>query len=335
MTTHETYMRRCLELAAKACGHVSPNPMVGAVLVHENRIIGEGYHRRHGGPHAEPLAIASVADSQLLRSSTLYVSLEPCSHYGKTPPCAQLILDKKIPRVVVGSTDPFPQVSGRGIEMLRQGGVEVIENVLKDECEQLNKRFFTFYRHRRPYIILKWAQSADGFMDIERQYQDGQQATLLSSESTRRMVHKLRSEESAIMVGTRTALLDNPSLTVRHWYGRHPLRIFIDREGLIPASHHIRDDKAPTLVYTSETLLEITQDLYKRKVQSLVVEGGARLLNSFLSLGLWDEIQTETAGTSLQSGVKAPDIGLIPDKVFNCKKSVISSYTNRKLPKIL
>lgn len=335
MTLHETYMRRCLELAAKARGHVSPNPMVGALLVQEGKIIGEGYHRQHGGPHAEPIAIASVKDSKLLTSSTLYVSLEPCSHFGKTPPCAKLILDKKIPRVVVGSTDPYPEVSGRGITMLREGGVEVIENVLTEECEALNKRFFTFYRRRRPYIILKWAQSTDGFLDKIRTFGDGQQAVYLSSETTRRLVHKFRSEEDAIMVGTRTALLDNPSLTVRHWHGTHPTRIFIDRAGIVPRTHHLLNGQVETITYTSESLSEIMQDLYKRKIQSLLVEGGAALLNSFLTLGLWDEIQTETVKQCLHTGVEAPRIDLLPDSISNCKNSIISSYTNRKLPKIL
>lgn len=335
MATHEMYMQRCLELAAKGCGHVAPNPMVGAVLVCEGKIIGEGYHRKYGGLHAEPTAIASVKNRDLLRRSTLYVNLEPCSHYGKTPPCAQLIIDCNIPHVVIGNTDPYPEVSGRGIKMLRQAGIEVTEGVLEEKCEQLNKRFFTFHRYRRPYIILKWAQSADGYMDGFREYGDGKTAEKLSSETTRRMVHKLRAEEAAIMVGTRTALLDNPSLTVRHWFGKQPLRIFIDKNNRAPRTHKLFDDAAPTLVYRSESLLEIVRDLYQRKIQSLIVEGGAKLIDSFLSLELWDEIQIETVDRFLHTGVKAPLPQEIPQQVYACEKAVISSYTNRKLPKIL
>lgn len=325
----DIYMRRCLQLASLGCGHVAPNPMVGALLVHNHTIIGEGYHRHYGGPHAEPIAIASVKDKSVLSQSTLYVNLEPCSHFGKTPPCAQLIIDSKIPRVVIGNTDPYPEVSGRGIKMLRQAGIEVKEGILQEEGEKLNKRFFTFHRYHRPYIILKWAQSADGYMDAIRAFGDGKQAEKLSSETTRRLVHKLRSEEAAIMVGTRTALLDNPSLTVRHWHGKHPLRIFTDRERKVPSSHNLLDSSTPTLAYTGETLAEILQDLFSKKVQSLLVEGGSSLLNSFLQLGLWDEIQTETVEKQLGAGIKAPSIAIIPDHICKYEQSIICSYTNR------
>ncbi len=350
---HEKYMRRCLELAVRGCGHVAPNPMVGAVVVCDGKIIGEGYHRQYGKPHAEPNAIASVKDTSLLKRSTLYVNLEPCSHFGKTPPCSQLIVDKQIPRVVVGMQDPYPQVSGNGIRMMRQNGIEVITDVLKDECEALNKRFLTFYLRFRPYIILKWAQSSDGFMDRVREFGDGQQAARLSSDYTRMQVHKLRAEEAAIMVGTRTAILDNPSLTVRHWQGKHPLRIFIDKDLSVPATHHLLDGSTPTLVFTSlqkestscieyyrldfsgNILPQMMGCLYERKIQSLIVEGGAFLLNAFLEAGMWDEIHVETAGIPLGNGLKSPVLSVLPDHIYNCEKSIVSSYTNRNLPKIL
>ena len=352
---HKEYMQRCLELASRGCSHVAPNPMVGAVIVHNDIIIGEGYHRQYGGAHAEPNAIASVKDTGLLQEATLYVNLEPCSHYGKTPPCAQLIIDKKISRVVVGGLDPFPEVAGRGVEMLRRAGVEVVVDVLKGECENLNKRFLTFHRYCRPYIILKWAQSADGYIDRFREVGDKQKAVVFSSGATRLLSHKLRSEEVAILVGTKTALLDNPSLTVRHWFGQSPLRILIDRNGTISATSHLLDGSVPTLVFThlsqerelsakvETALIDFTQDilpqmmsvLYQRNVQSLIVEGGSCLLDSFLSSGLWDEARVEVSSIRLTGGVKAPHLEEKPVHIYEYKNSRISSYTNRILPKIL
>ncbi len=351
---YEKYMHRCLELAAKARGHTMPNPMVGAVIVHDGKIIGEGYHRQYGEAHAEPVAIASVQNQELLENSTLYVNLEPCSHFGKTPPCAKLIIEKKIPRVVVGGLDPYPKVSGRGVKMLQDAGIEVVVGVLEKECEALNKRFLIFHRFHRPYIILKWAQSSDRYMDIFREYGDGKQAVCFSSESTRMLVHKFRAEEGAIMVGTRTALLDNPSLTVRHWCGNHPLRIFIDKNLVVPETHHLLSDgKAQTLVFTEkmkkntsfveyyrldfsrDILPQILEVLYDKKIQSLIVEGGAYLLNEFMQSNIWDEMYLETVNVQLKEGVKSPVVTEFPDHIYNCEKSILSSYTNRKLPKIL
>ena len=231
----EKYMARCIELAKGGRGNVSPNPMVGAVVVHKGRIIGEGFHRKCGEAHAEVNAIASVKDESLLKDSTIYVSLEPCSHYGKTPPCAELIIRKGIPRVVVGCLDPFPEVSGRGVRMLREAGVEVVTGVMEEEARALNKAFMTLQTKGRPYIILKWAQSEDGFIDRLRT-DVSEPVTVLSSPETSRLVHKLRSEVAAIMVGTRTALLDNPSLNVRHWSGNSPVRVVLDRRLVIPDS---------------------------------------------------------------------------------------------------
>jgi len=317
-------MYRCVQLALNGKGFVAPNPMVGAVIVYNDKIIGEGFHCRYGESHAEVNAIASVADRSLLKHSTLYVNLEPCSHYGKTPPCAELIISKGIPKVVAGCLDPFPKVSGRGIQMMREAGIEVKVGVLEDVCKRLNKRFLTYVQEKRPYIILKWAQSADGFLDKNREIETKEKPVRLSDDFTQMMAHKIRAEESAIMVGTRTALLDNPSLTTRLWAGKNPLRVVIDKELKIPPDFHLLDDAVPTLIYTNKTtqdkenityktldfskniLPQIMDDLYERKIQSLIVEGGNILLNSFIESGLWDETKIETAPVQLKSGVPAP-----------------------------
>ena len=244
----EKYMRRCIELAKNGLCNAAPNPMVGAVIVCDGRIIGEGYHIRCGEAHAEVNAIRSVKDESLLKRSTIYVSLEPCSHYGKTPPCADLIIEKQIPRIVIGCQDPFSQVAGRGIQKLKDAGREVIVGVLESECRQLIRRFITFNTLHRPYITLKWAESADHFIDLERT--DGQ-PVVLSSPLTSMLVHKRRAESVAIMVGRRTALLDNPSLTVRNWYGRNPIRVVLDRTLSLPNDLQLFDGNVPTLVFTA------------------------------------------------------------------------------------
>lgn len=284
-------MERCIQLAK--CGAVGapPNPMVGAVIVYEGKIIGEGYHRKCGGPHAEVNAIRSVQDESLLKESTIYVSLEPCSHYGKTPPCADLIIEKHIPRVVVGCMDPFAKVNGQGIRKLREAGVEVKVGVLEKECLELNRRFITFHQLHRPWVMLKWAQSEDGFVDEKRQT-DGQPVKF-SSAFTQTLVHQLRAMHQAIMVGTKTVLMDNPTLTTRLWDGPNPLRITIDRKGVLSESVHMKDGSAPTVIYNHGNLKEILNDLYKRGIQSLMVEGGALLLQNFIDEGLWDEARVE------------------------------------------
>jgi diaminohydroxyphosphoribosylaminopyrimidine deaminase/5-amino-6-(5-phosphoribosylamino)uracil reductase len=325
MVVEEKYMARCIELARGGEGNTAPNPMVGAVIVHKGKIIGEGFHRKCGEAHAEVNAVASVWDEALLRDSTIYVSLEPCSHYGKTPPCAELIIRKGIPRVVVGTLDPFPEVSGRGVRMLREAGIEVVTGVLEEEARALNPAFMTFQIRKRPYVYLKWAQSADGFMDIRRE-DASVPSVLLSSAETLRRVHRLRSEVAAIMVGTRTALLDNPSLTVRHWAGRSPVRVVLDRTLKLPVGSHLLDGAVPTLVFTAvevesrpnveyvqidfgqEVLSQVLQYLYGQNLNSLMVEGGAELLESFLDAGLWDEAWVETAPVVLGAGVKAPAV---------------------------
>ena len=295
------FMQRCIQLARCGEAGAAPNPMVGAVVVSDGRIIGEGYHRRCGGPHAEVNAIGSVRERHLLSRSTIYVSLEPCAHFGKTPPCADLIIRSGIPRVVVGCTDPFAKVNGLGIKKLRDAGCEVVVGVLEEECRELNRRFFTFHQEHRPWILLKWAQSADGFIG-------GETPTLLSNALTQTLVHRLRARHQAILVGTRTAIIDNPTLTTRYWFGPNPLRLTIDRHKTLPPTLHLLDDSTPTVVYTNESLPEMLNDLYERGIQTLLVEGGATLLQSFIDAGLWDEARIETAPSRLGQGTAAPSL---------------------------
>ena len=316
-------MRRCLQLAR--CGRLgaAPNPMVGAVVVCDGRIIGEGYHRRCGEAHAEVNAIASVAEPRLLSRSTIYVSLEPCAHYGKTPPCAQLIIDKKIPTVVVGCRDPFARVDGRGIAMLREAGVEVREGVLEAECLRLNRRFITFHTLHRPYITLKWAQSEDGFIDRRRASAE-EPPVHFSTPVNQALVHQLRAENEAILVGRRTWELDRPRLDVRLWHGRSPMAVVLSGErGFVGcdniATHGTEGGEDGTEggkdgtqgtrpVLWATGLQGLMDELCRRGVQSLLVEGGAQTLQSFIDSGLWDEARIETAPLLLNEGIAAPRI---------------------------
>lgn len=307
----EKYMRRCIQLAYNGLCNTAPNPMVGAVIVHNEQIIGEGYHVRCGQTHAEVNAIRSVKNPDLLKESTIYISLEPCAHYGKTPPCADLIIEKQIPRIVIGCQDPFAKVAGKGIQKLRDASREVIVGVLEEECLQLNRRFITFHTRKRPFITLKWAESADGFIDRLRT--EGT-PTILSSPLTGMLVHKLRTEHAAILIGTDTARLDNPRLNVRHWYGPTPVRITIDRHHRLSQDLNLFDGSQPTLVYIKENLSEILKDLYERQLQSLLVEGGRQLLQSFINAGLWDEIIVEETPLILGEGVKAPQLS--PQNIY-------------------
>lgn len=297
-------MQRCIQLARCGEAGASPNPMVGAVVVCNGHIIGEGFHRRCGGPHAEVNAIRSVREKHLLSCSTIYVSLEPCSHFGKTPPCTDLIIQSGIPRVVVGCTDPFAKVNGLGIKKLREAGCEVAVGVLEQECLELNSQFFTFHQKHRPWITLKWAQSKDGFIDRLRKA--GEKPIHFSNVLTQTLVHRLRARHQAILVGTTTALMDNPTLTTRYWQGPSPLRLTIDRHNSLPNNLHLTDGSTPTIVYTQESIDEILDDLYERGIQSLLVEGGAKLLQNFIDMGLWDEAYIETAPFCLKQGVAAP-----------------------------
>jgi diaminohydroxyphosphoribosylaminopyrimidine deaminase / 5-amino-6-(5-phosphoribosylamino)uracil reductase len=345
MNTHEIYMQRCLELAKLGLADVAPNPMVGSVLVHEDRIIGEGYHQKFGEAHAEVNCINSVAqtDVKYIPDSTLYVSLEPCNHFGKTPPCTDLIIEKKIPRVVIGCKDSFEKVNGTGIDRLRENGIEVLETVLEKDCLELNKRFFTYHLRQRPYIILKWAQSANEQIGIK-----GQGRVAISNESTNKLVHKWRSEEAAILVGTETARLDNPRLDTRLWPGKNPLRVVIDERLTLPSSLHLFDQTIPTLVIntvkfeekencslyktssTDNLLGVILHLLFQRKINSLIVEGGAETIQSFIKQGLWDEARVITnTGMQIENGVKAPLLDkFILSDTYNVDSDEISVYRN-------
>jgi diaminohydroxyphosphoribosylaminopyrimidine deaminase/5-amino-6-(5-phosphoribosylamino)uracil reductase len=326
MTTDEKYMRRCLELATNGLGNVAPNPMVGAVLVHNEKIIGEGFHRQFGEAHAEVNALHNAIANhgeEILKQSVLYVSLEPCSHTGKTPPCADLILEKKIPSVVIGCMDPFHQVRGEGIKKLNAGGIIVTQPILEKECREVNRRFFTFHEKQRPYIILKYAQSQDGFISPETATEHNRWIT---NEYSRAMVHKWRSEEQSIMVGTNTARKDNPFLTVREWKGKNPVRIMIDRELKVDVLHNIYDLAATTLIYNgvkNETekkhefiridfkkniLPQILHSLHQKNIQSVIVEGGTKLLQTFIDEKCWDEARIFTGNKFLENGIKAPVI---------------------------
>ena len=320
------YMQRCLQLARCGAGSTSPNPMVGAVIVYDDRVIGEAYHIRAGEPHAEVNAVNSVkeCDLPLLERSTIYVSLEPCSHYGKTPPCCDLIIARRIARVVIATTDFNAQVNGGGIARMRDAGIEVLVGLLEAESRRLNGAFFAFHQKKRPFVTLKWAQSADGFIDRQR---SGGKALGISSGVSRVAVHKLRSMHDAILVGTRTALLDDPSLDIRHWAGRAPLRLVIDRNGVLPLGLRLFDDSLPTVVFTSvyrkelsgknieqvnldfscDVVPQILTFMHSRKLNNLLVEGGAVLSRSFMDAGLWDVVRVEVnPALSVGEGVAAP-----------------------------
>lgn len=313
MLEYAKYISRCVQIARFGEYYVAPNPMVGAVLVHgedENsaRIIGEGWHKQFGGPHAEVNCFASVKaeDEGLLGESTLFVSLEPCSHYGKTPPCADLIIRKGVKRVVVGMQDPNPQVAGQGIERLRAHGIEVVVGILEDECRELNKRFLCLQEKHRPYVVLKWAQTADGFLDYSRECG---KPLVISTPVSKRLVHRRRAENMAIMVGTNTVILDNPRLLTTHWAGRNPIRIVLDRHNRIPADSRVFSSEAETIVYREQTDWEyILSDLAKRGIHSVMVEGGAQLLEHILASGIYDEVDVEVGAMKIGDGVRAPKV---------------------------
>ena len=335
MTKDEKYISRCIQLAKNGLCNAAPNPMVGAVIVHNDTIIGEGHHIRCGEAHAEVNAIRSVKDESLLKESTIYVSLEPCSHYGKTPPCADLIINKGIRKAVVGCMDPFSLVAGRGIQKMHDAGIEVKVGVLEEECRQLIRRFVTFNTRKRPFITLKWAESADGFIDLNR---TGGYPFVFSSPLSSMIVHKRRAEHTGILVGRRTALLDNPSLTTRSWYGKNPIRMVIDKNLTLPADLTLFDGRVPTWVFTQrketpvrpnteyilldfgrDILPQLMEVLYERKVQSLMVEGGSFLLQSLIGSGLWDEAYIEGSPILLHEGVAAPSLSGVYDSLTERK----------------
>lgn len=318
------FMQRCLELAARAEGLTYPNPLVGAVIVHDRKIIGEGFHIKSGAPHAEVNAINSVSDKSLLKSSSLYVNLEPCSHFGKTPPCADLIISSSIPRVVIGTTDTSDKVSGQGIAILKRSGCEVETGVLEEECRRLNRRFFTAIEKKRPYIILKWAQSSDGYIDILRIRDHKNKPAWITGNPEKVLVHKWRSCEQAILVGAGTVRADDPKLSVREWTGNQPLRVVLSRSGAIGQNRALSGTNGPFIVFTfdmdnnipgaEKVRLEegvpaseqIVRYLFSKNIQSLFVEGGREVLNHFISEGYWDEARVFTGEVSFGDGVKAP-----------------------------
>jgi diaminohydroxyphosphoribosylaminopyrimidine deaminase/5-amino-6-(5-phosphoribosylamino)uracil reductase len=347
MAEHEKYMHRCLELASKGLGNVAPNPLVGAVLVKDGKIIGEGYHQQYGKAHAEVNAVDSFlnlsgGDTAALSKATMYVNLEPCNHQGKTPPCTELIIRHKIPEVIIGCGDPNKRAGINGAEALIKSGCKVIQGVLQKESEELNRRFITYHTKRRPYIILKYAQSRDGFIAPEK---NSGRDSWLTNEWSRKLVHKWRSEEPAIMVGTNTAAEDNPMLTTRYWSGRNPLRIVIDRKLRLPSSLNIFNPDAVTIIFNGsknliasniefvqinfkETLNEILRILYAREIQSIIIEGGAKLLQSFLEKNLWDEVRVFTADKYFINGIQAPQIpgGQISEE--NIEGNMLSVFRN-------
>lgn len=340
-------MHRCLQLAKLGAGSVAPNPMVGAVMVHDNRIIGEGYHQRYGEPHAEPNCIQHAVENghaDLISRSTLYVSLEPCVHFGKTPPCSDLIIRNKIPKVVIGCRDPFKEVDGKGIEKLRSAGIEVEFGILERECEDLNKRFLGFHTRYRPYIILKWAQSVN-----HKIAQQGRDRLYITNEFTNRIVHKWRSEEASILIGTNTAMMDDPELTTRLWTGNSPVRLVVDMDLKLPRHLKIFDGQARTVVFNrlkheeSDRLsfYQVTEDvslvhqiinaLYQLKILSVIVEGGTKLLQSFIDEAMWDEARVITnEKLVVKNGLDAPQflstLKVSEEKVFTDKVELFNAH---------
>ena len=317
------YMQVCIDLALKGFPLAMPNPLVGCVIVHKHKIIGQGYHKQYGSHHAEVNAIGNVENNDLLKESTLYVSLEPCAHHGKTPPCADLIIKHKIPKVVIGSLDTFSEVNGKGIERLRSTGVEVITSVLEDECREINRRFFTFHEKKRPYIILKWAQTSDGFIAPL----DQKEPLWISSSESKTLVHQWRSQEQSVLVGRKTAFLDNPQLTTREFEGKNPIRIVLDKNLNLPKSLAIFNDEAPTLIVNDslssechiqvdfENLLPSLLDkLYESNIQSVIVEGGSQTLNTFINSNSWDEARIFTSKKTLEEGIQSPVIERVISK---------------------
>jgi diaminohydroxyphosphoribosylaminopyrimidine deaminase/5-amino-6-(5-phosphoribosylamino)uracil reductase len=331
---HEKYIGRCIELAKNGLGTTYPNPLVGSVIVYEDTIIGEGWHKKAGEPHAEVNAVNSVKNKSLLKKATIYVSLEPCSHFGKTPPCCDLIIKNKIPNVIIGTVDPNVKVAGNGIKKLIEAGIHVTVGVLEAECHELNKRFFTFHKKKRPYIILKWAETQDGFIapekilrypEISGQNDTEKKPVWITNVYSRQLVHKWRTEEQAILIGTQTVIDDNPRLNARDWHGNNPIRLIIDQNNRIPRDSHIFDNQVKTILFSkSKTTIEkenitfevidfkqniasqIVEVLYNHHVQSIIIEGGRQTLQTFIDANLWDEARIFVGKIQFTAGIKAP-----------------------------
>ena len=331
MNNHEYFIARCIELAKNGFGTTYPNPMVGSVIVYDGQIIGEGWHRKAGEAHAEVNAIRSVKDPSVLDKATIYVSLEPCSHFGKTPPCCDLIIENKIPNVVIGTVDSNIKVAGNGIKRLKEAGANVIVGILEKECHELNQRFFTFHEKKRPYIILKWAQTQDGFIaPLEKKEQ---KPVLITNPYSRQLVHKWRAEEQAILVGTQTVIDDNPQLNTRDWKGNNPIRVVIDQNNRVPKTAHVFDNQLKTIVFSkynvmlaSENIIyesidfqqniaqQILERLYQHQIQSIIIEGGAQTLQTFIDANLWDEARVFIGNSQFGNGTKAPILNTAPSK---------------------
>ena len=334
-------------MAKNGLGTTYPNPLVGSVIVLNDEIIGEGWHKKAGEAHAEVNAINSVKDESLLKEATIYVSLEPCSHWGKTPPCANLIVEKGIKKVVIGAVDTNSLVSGKGVEHLIKNGCEVIVGVLEKECLNLNKRFYTFHNKKRPYILLKWAETANGFFDKIRKDNNQKAPNWISNNYSQQLVHKLRAEENAVLVGTNTVLNDNPSLTVRKWSGNNPVRIFLDRSLKTPHSYNVYDKSVKTIVFTEkkgvfeehiifETIQfnnnvpeQICEVLHKNEIQSVLIEGGAKTLQYFIDADLWDEAFVFVGDVFFEEGMKAPKIEKVPFKTVKISNDTLKLYLNK------
>ena len=348
MNIHEKYIKRCIQLAKNGLGTTYPNPMVGSVIVLNDKIIGEGWHQKAGEPHAEVHAINSVKNKSLLKKATIYVSLEPCSHYGKTPPCANLIVESGIKKVVIGIIDSNSKVSGRGVKHLLENGCDVAVGILEQECFNLNKRFFTYHKYKRPFIILKWAETADGFIDKLRTENSENSPNWISNSYSQQLVHKMRAEEQAILVGTNTALNDNPSLTVRNWAGENPIRIVLDRDSKIPTNYNLLDDESKTIVFSEvknsadsfENVIfeqidfsknvpeQICEVLYKYEIQSVIIEGGKQTLQSFIDANFWMEGFVMLGDIELKNGKKAPEIKKAPFKTEFILNDTLNMYKN-------
>ncbi|WP_127141673.1 bifunctional diaminohydroxyphosphoribosylaminopyrimidine deaminase/5-amino-6-(5-phosphoribosylamino)uracil reductase RibD [Flagellimonas marinaquae] len=324
---HQKYILRCIELAKKGLGTTAPNPMVGCVIVHQNTIIGEGFTDPYGGSHAEVNAINSVADKELLKEASLYVTLEPCSHYGKTPPCADLIAKYRLKEVFIGLQDPHDKVAGKGIQKLKEAGCKVTVGILKEQCREHHKRFLTFQEKKRPYIILKWAESNDGFLAPEKSLRNSNPEPFwISNPYSKQLVHQWRSQEQAILVGTRTVLEDNPKLTTREWSGKNPVRVVLDRDLKIDADHHVLDKSEQTIVLTSvddaskyvegvnyevidfsqSLAQQICEVLHQHDITSVIVEGGAQMLQTFINAHMWDEARVFKGIIDFKKGLPAP-----------------------------
>ena len=333
MNIHEKYIKRCIEIAKNGLGTTRPNPMVGCVIVLNNNIIGEGFTSKYGGPHAEVNAINAVQDKALLKKATLYVTLEPCSHFGKTPPCSDLIIAHEIPNIVIGCIDEHEKVAGKGIEKLKNAGCHVIVGVLEKECKMHHKRFFTFHNKKRPYIILKWAETKDGFISPETKKES--KPVWITNEYSRQLVHKWRAEEQAILVGFNTVFQDNPSLTVRDWTGENPIRIVIDKEYTLSKNYSIFNNDAKTIIigkndidFADNIAKQICDILFENNIISVIIEGGAKTLQTFIDENLWDEARIFTGKISFKQGTKSPNVSEKLVSETKIKEDILKIYIN-------